>query len=181
MKALIPQERIEKSIILIRGQKVMLDSDLADLYDVEIKALNRAVKRNAERFPDDFCFQLSTDEYNSLRCHFGTLEDTGRGKHRKYLPYVFTEQGVAMLSSVLKSKKAALVNVQIMRTFVKIREMLISNRELARKLATLEKRYDNQFKIVFDAIRQLMEPPKTKKKKEIGFVRTASLQKREED
>ena len=177
MKALIPQERIEKYIYLIRGYKVMLDSDLANLYDVETKALNRAVKRNAERFPNDFCFQLSPDEYNTLRCHFGTLEEAGRGKHRKYLPYLFTEQGVAMLSSVLKSKKAALVNVQIIRTFVRLREMLVSNKELSRKLATLEKKHDQQFKVVFDAIRQLMEPPKTKKR-QIGFVRNSALQKK---
>jgi hypothetical protein len=177
MKALIPQERIEKYIYLIRGYKVMLDSDLANLYDVETKALNRAVKRNAERFPNDFCFQLSSDEYNTLRCHFGTLEEAGPGKHRKYLPYLFTEQGVAMLSSVLKSKKAALVNVQIIRTFVRLREMLVSNKELSRKLATLEKKHDQQFKVVFDAIRQLMEPPKTKKR-QIGFVRNSALQKK---
>lgn len=169
MKSLIPIERIEKSIYLIRGHKVMIDSDLADLYGVEIKALNRAVKRNLERFPEDFCFQLSEKEYDSLRCQFGTLK-MGRGEHRKYLPFVFTEQGVAMLSSVLKSKRAVLVNVQIMRTFVRIREMLISNKELARKLANLEKRYDHQFKVVFDAIRELMISPRNNKKT-IGFRR----------
>lgn len=167
MKALIPQERIEKSIYLIRGHKVMLDSDLASLYEVSTGAINRAVKRNLERFPDDFCFQLSQEESDSLRYHTGTLKH-GRGKHRKYLPFVFTEQGVAMLSSVLKSKRAILVNVQIMRAFVQLREMLISNRELARKLANLEKKYDYQFKAVFDAIRQLMLPS-DKPKRLIGF------------
>jgi hypothetical protein len=158
MKALIPQERIEKCIYLIRGHKVMVDTDLATLYKVETGAINRAMKRNRERFPEDFCFQLTEEEYDSLRCQTGTLKE-GRGKHRKYLPFVFTEQGVAMLSSVLQSKRAILVNVQIMRAFVQLREMLVSNKDLARKLANLEKKYDHQFKIVFDAIRDLMAEP----------------------
>ncbi len=145
----------------------MIDSDLAYLYEVETGALNRAVQRNLERFPNDFCFQLSQEEYDSLRCQFGILK-TGRGKHRKYLPYVFTEQGIAMLSSVLKSKRAILVNVQIMRTFVQLREILISNKDLARKLENLEKKYDHQFKVVFDAIREIMTPPKNNQKR-IGF------------
>lgn len=168
MNLLIPQERIEKCIYLIRGYKIMFDTDLATMYDVETGAINRAVKRNQERFPADFCFQLNKAEYDSLRCQFGILKNS-RGKHSKYLPYVFTEQGVAMLSSVLKSKRAVLVNVQIMRTFVELREMLISNKDLARKLASLEKKYDHQFKVVFDAIRGLMESPNPKNRK-IGFV-----------
>jgi len=172
MKSLIPAETIEKRILLIRDEKVMLDSDLAELYGVEIKVLNQAVKRNIERFPIDFMFQLTTEEYELLRSQFVTLKP-GRGKHRKYLPYAFTEQGVAMLSSVLKSERAINVNIEIMRSFVRLRQMLASNAELARKLATLEKKYDLQFKAVFDAIRQLMAPP-SKPDKQIGFKRAPS-------
>jgi len=163
--SLILTERIERSILLLRGQKVMLDSDLAELYGVETKALNRAVKRNIGRFPEDFMFQLTKEEYDSLRFQFGTLK---RGQHPKYLPHVFTQEGVAMLSSVLSSEKAIEVNILIMRAFVKLREMIASNKDLAKRLNELEKNYDAQFKIVFDAIRQLMTPPEPKKKK-IGF------------
>ncbi len=150
MKELIPVEIIEKKIYLIRGHKVMLDSDLAELYGVETKRLNEQVRRNLKRFPDDFMFQLTEEEAESLRSHFATLK-SGRGKHRKYLPYAFTEQGVAMLSSVLNSDRAIEVNVQIMRTFVKLREMLSTHKDLARKLADMEKKYDAQFNVVFDA------------------------------
>jgi uncharacterized protein YjcR len=167
MKALIPVEIIEKKILLIRGEKVMLDADLAELYGVEVKHLKRQVRRNIDRFPEDFMIQLTKEEYESLRRHFGTLK---RGEHSKYLPYAFTEQGVAMLSSVLNSQRAVKVNIEIMRAFVRLRQMLASNAELARKLDTLEKKYDAQFKVVFDAIRQLMTPPETKKGK-IGFRR----------
>jgi hypothetical protein len=167
MKSLIPVEAIEKRILLIRDEKVMLDSDLAELYRVEIKALNQAVKRNIERFPADFMFQLTTEENELLKSQIVTLKP-GRGKHRKYLPYAFTEQGVAMLSSVLKSERAIRVNIEIMRSFVRLRRMLSSNAELARKLTALEKKYDLQFKAVFDAIRQLMAPP-VKPKRKIGF------------
>ncbi len=167
MKALIPVEMIEQKILMIRGEKVMLDSDLAELYGVEVKQLKRQVRRNIDRFPADFMIQLSKEEYESLRCHFGTLK---RGEHSKYLPYAFTEQGVAMLSSVLNSERAVKVNIEIMRAFVKLRQMLASNTELARKLDAMEKKYDEQFKVVFDAIRQLMTPLETKKKK-IGFRR----------
>lgn len=163
--SLILTERIERSILLLRGQKVMLDSDLAELYGVETKVLNRAVKRNIGRFPEDFMFQLTKEEYDSLRFQFGTLK---RGQHPKYLPHVFTQEGVAMLSSVLSSEKAIEVNILIMRAFVKLREMIASNKGLAKRLDELEKKYDTQFKIVFDAIRQLMTPPEPKKKK-IGF------------
>jgi phage regulator Rha-like protein len=169
MKELIPVEIIEKKIYLIRGHKVMLDSDLAELYGVETKRLNEQVRRNPKRFPDDFMLQLTEEEAESLRSHFATLK-SGRGKHRKYLPYAFTEQGVAMLSSVLNSDRAIEVNVQIMRTFVKLREMLSTHKDLARKLADMEKKYDAQFKVVFDAIRQLMAPTVPKKGK-IGFGR----------
>ncbi|MHB8143730.1 MAG: ORF6N domain-containing protein [Thermoleophilia bacterium] len=167
MKALIPVELIEKKILLIRGEKVMLDSDLAELYGVEVKHLKRQVRRNIARFPEDFMIQLSKEEYDSLRRHFGTIK---RGEHSKYLPYVFTEQGVAMLSSVLNSERAVSVNIEIMRAFVRLRRMLASNAELSRKLNALEKKYDAQFKAVFDAIRALMAPPKPKKKQPIGFV-----------
>ena len=156
MEEIIPAEIIEQKICLIRGHRVMLDSDLAELYEVRTKNLNKAVSRNIESFPADFMFQLSAEESRSLRFQFGTLE---RGAHSKYLPRVFMEQGVAMLSSVLKSKRARQVNIQIMRAFVKLRELLNTHKELARKLEELEKKYDEQFKSVFDAIRMLMTPP----------------------
>jgi hypothetical protein len=168
---LIPIERIEKGIFVIRGQKVLIDTDLAALYGVETKALNRAVKRNIERFPEDFMFQLTADEAARLRCQFGTLETAGgsaRGRHRKYLPYAFTEQGVAMVSGLLNSPRAILVNIEIMRAFVRLRQMLRENAALARRLDALEARYDAQFKAVFDAIRELMTPP-VKPKRQIGF------------
>ena len=167
-KSFVPAERIEQSILLIRGQKVMLDADLAVLYEVPTKALNQAVKRNIKRFPSDFMFQLSEKEYAALRSQFVTLK-SGRGQHRKYFPYAFTEQGVAMLSSVLNSERAILVNLEIMRAFVRLREMLASNVTLARKLAALEKRYDEQFKVVFDAIRALMAPKSDRSRKKIAF------------
>jgi hypothetical protein len=167
MKQIVPQEIIEKRIFLIRGQKVMLDFHLAGLYGVSTKRLNEQVKRNLRRFPSDFMFQLDQEEYNTIRSHFATL-NTGRGSHRKYLPYVFSEQGVAMLSSVLNSDKAIQVNIEIMRAFVRLREILATHKDLARKLEEMEKKYDAQFKIVFDAIRQLMLPPE-KPKHPIGF------------
>jgi len=182
MKELIPVEIIEKKIYLIRGEKVMLDSDLAVLYEVETFNLNKAVKRNIDRFTPDFMFQLTKEEAYSLRFQIGILKPgeqegtqyettkPGRGQHRKYLPYVFTEQGVAMLSSVLNSQRSIEVNIQIMRTFVKLREMLSTHKDLARKLADMEKKYDSQFKVVFDAIKQLMSPVVPKKGK-IGFRR----------
>ena len=146
----------------------MVDDDLAELYEIPVKVLNQAVKRNRSRFPEDFMFQLTSEESDSLRSHFVTLK-TGRGRHRKYLPFAFTEQGVAMLSSVLRSKRAVQVNIEIMRAFVRLRQMLASNSQLATKLADMEKKYDAQFKVVFDAIRQLMTPPQPKKRK-IGFL-----------
>ena len=154
---LIPSEKIEKAIYLIRGEKVMLDRDLASLYEVETKVLNRAVKRNRQRFPSDFMFQLTAEEAENLRCQIGTSSWSHGG--RRYLPYVFTEQGVAMLSSVLNSERAILVNIEIMRAFVKLRQMLASNTELSRRLDELESKYDKQFRVVFDAIRQLMATP----------------------
>jgi hypothetical protein len=164
-QSLIPMERIERSILVLRGHKVILDADLAAMYRVETKVLVRAVKRNKDRFPSDFMFQLSQDEFESLRFQFGTSSSWGG---RRYRPYAFTEQGVAMLSSVLRSRRAVQVNIEIMRAFVRMRQMLASNAELARRLAELEKRYDAQFKIVFDAIRELMVPPE-KERRSIGF------------
>jgi hypothetical protein len=159
---------IAQNIFHVRGQKVMLDTDLARLYRVETKVLNRAVQRNRDRFPADFMFQLSAEEHQILRCQIGTLR-FGQGKHRKFLPYAFTEQGVAMLSSVLRSKRAVLVNVEIIRAFVRLRELLASNADLAQKLAALEGKYDRQFRVVFDAIRQLMSQPTTAGRP-IGFA-----------
>lgn len=169
----IPPERIEQRILVIRGQKVMLDSDLAELYGVETKVLNRGVRRNIDRFPGDFMFQVTAKEFEGLRCHFGTSSlksqfGTSNRGGRRYLPLAFTEQGVAMLSSVLRSRRAVQVNVTIMRAFVKLREMLASHRDLARRLDEMEKKYDAQFKVVFDAIRELMKPPE-KPLRKIGF------------
>lgn len=147
----------------------MLDRDLAELYEVTTFNLNKAVKRNFVRFPEDFMFQLREEEFTALRFQIGMSKQTGRGG-RRYLPYAFTEQGVAMLSSVLRSKRAVQVNIEIMRTFVRLRQMIVSNKELARRLAELEKKYDRQFKVVFDAIQELMAPPKTPVRW-IGFQR----------
>ncbi|MFT4179054.1 MAG: ORF6N domain-containing protein [Thermomonas sp.] len=160
-----PLERIESCIHWIRGEKVMLDDDLAVLYGVEVRVLNQAVKRNIERFPDDFMFQISEDELQNLRSQIVTSSWGGR----RYQPYAFTEQGVAMLSGVLKSPRAIAVNIEIMRAFVRMRRILAENKELARQLAALERKYDDQFKIVFEAIRQLMTPPEPKRRP-IGFV-----------
>ena len=166
-QAVVPLERIESDILLMRGQKVMLSTHLAELYEVEPRVLVQAVKRNIERFPGDFMFQLSAEEFVNLKSQFVT---SSWGGARRAAPYAFTEQGVAMLSSVLRSDCAIHVNIEIMRAFVKLRQMLASNTELARKLAALESKYDAQFKIVFDAIRELMAPPNPKKKKSIGFA-----------
>jgi len=162
----VPMERITQSILFIRGQKVMLSTHLAELYEVEPRVLVQAVKRNMERFPDDFMFQLNDQEFGNLKSQIVT---SSWGGLRRAAPYAFTEQGVAMLSSVLHSARAIHVNIEIMRAFVRLRQMLVSNAELARKLATLERKYDAQFKIVFDAIRELMTPPEPKKKRPIGF------------
>lgn len=165
-QSLVPIERIDRSILLIRGEKVILDADLAELYGVETKALKRAVTRNIDRFPTDFMFQLTKEEYDFLRYQFGTLK---RGQHSKYLPYAFTEQGVAMLSGVLNSPRAILVNIEIMRAFIRLRQVLTSNADLAKKVESLEQKYDAKFKVVFDAIRKLMIPPDPQRRK-IGFL-----------
>jgi phage regulator Rha-like protein len=161
--------QIESKMFMIRGQKVMLSRHLAELYEVEPRALNQAVKRNIERFPEDFMFQLTEEEDALLRSQTVTLK-TGRGRHAKYLPYAFTEQGVAMLSSVLNSERAIQVNIEIMRAFVRLRQMLATNAELSKKLNALEKKYDIRFKAVFEAIHELMSPPENKKKRPIGFA-----------
>ena len=167
--ALVPPERIEQSILLIRGHKVMLDSDLAGLYGVTTKRLNEQVKRNLSRFPDDFMFQLTESETDLLRSQFATSKK-GRGG-RRYQPYAFTEQGVAMLSSVLNSERAIKVNVEIMRAFVRLRQLLASNKDLSKRLDELEKKYDAQFNVVFEAIRELMAPSEAQRpKRRIGFL-----------
>ena len=163
---LVPTERIEGAILALRGGRVMLDADLAALYGVPVKALNQAVKRNRGRFPADFMFQLTPAEFRRLRSQSVTTK-TGRGG-RRTAPYVFTEQGVAMLSSVLQSDRAVRVNIEIMRTFVRLRQIFHANSDLARKLAALQRRYDKQFGVVFDAIRQLMTPPEPRRRP-IGF------------
>ncbi len=155
---------VESSIIVVRGQRVMLDRDLAELYGVLTKNLNKAVSRNSERFPGDFMFQLTPEEFKNLKFQIGTSRWGGTRK----LPHAFTEQGVAMLSSVLKSKSAVHVNIEIMRVFVKLRQLLLTHADLARKLNALEKKYDAQFRVVFDAIRELMTPVE-KPKRKIGF------------
>ncbi len=165
-KLAIPPERVERRILLIRGQKVMLDTDLAELYQVQTFRLNEQVKRNRTRFPEDFMFRLTKEEARSLTSQFAR-SNKGRGG-RRTPPYAFTEQGVAMLSSVLHSERAVQVNIAIMRAFVKLREMLASNRDLARRLDEMEKKYDAQFRAVFDAIRELMKPPE-KPRRRIGF------------
>jgi hypothetical protein len=166
-RSLIPQERVEKAILLLRGEKVLLDADLAVLYGVETKVLIQAVKRNRDRFPKDFMFQLTKKEFAILRSQSVTSSSWGG---RRYPPYAFTEQGVAMLSSVLRSKRAVDVNIEIMRTFVRLRAMLASHEKLARRLAALEQKYDSKFKLVFEAIKHLMEPPSEPEKTgRIGF------------
>lgn len=174
-KNLMPQEVIEKKIFLIREKKVMLDKDLAELYGVTTGNLNKAVKRNIKRFPDDFMFQLTKEEMKNLMFHFGISSlrsqiGTSSWGGSRHFPYAFTEQGVVMLSSVLNSEKAIQINIQIIRAFVKMREIIISNKELRQRLDELEKRYDKQFKAVFDVIKSLLEE-KVKPKNKLGFVK----------
>ncbi len=156
---------IQHLIYIIRNERVLLDRDIAKLYDVTTFQIKRAVRRNIERFPQDFMFELSKKEYDSLRRQFGVLK---KGEHSKYLPYAFTEQGVAMLSSVLRSKSAVGVNIQIMRAFVKLRKLISSHEELLTKVEAMEKKYDRQFQVVFEAIKQLMKPV-VKPIRKIGF------------
>ena len=163
--ATLPAERIQRRIYLLRGQKVMLSTDLAELYGVEPRVLLQAVKRNRTRFPSDFMFQLSRGEFAVLKSQ---IVISSWGGMRRATPYAFTEQGVAMLSSVLRTRRAIRVNIEIMRAFVRLRRMVISHEEMARRVDALEKKYDAQFKAVFDAIRELMRPP-TSPRKAIGF------------
>ena len=165
------RERIAERIFFIRGQKVLLDADLAKLYGVTTFNFNKAVRRNIDRFPEDFMFRLTAEEVSALRFQFGMSKPEGRGG-RRYLPYVFTEQGVAMLSSVLRSTRAIQVNIAIMRAFVRLRQFLATHKELAEKLTDWERKigtHDEQIQAIFEAIRQLMTPPEPKKRK-IGFL-----------
>ena len=168
-KALVrlPTERVEKAILLIRSEKVILDSDLAELYGVTTSRLNEQVKRNQDRFPEDFAFQLTEQELARLRSQFAISKGQGG---RRYLPYAFTEHGAIMAATVLNSKIAVQASVQVVRAFIKLRQMLASNAELASRLSELENKYDAQFKVVFDAIRKLMTPPQTARK-QIGFAK----------
>jgi hypothetical protein len=165
---LVPVEVIERRILLIRGHKVMLDSHLAELYEVQTFRLNEAVKRNRRRFPEDFMFQLTKEEATILTSQIA-MSKPGRGG-RRTLPYVFTEQGVAMLSTVLNSERAIAVNIAIMRTFVRLRQILATHKQLAERLIEMEKKFDHKFKVVFDILRQLMEPPPKPPKRPIGFL-----------
>lgn len=164
----IQKGTISNKIHFIRGHRVMLDTDLAELYDVPAKRLNEQVKRNKARFPYDFMFQLTQEEHEILRSQIATLKQ-GHGKHRKYNPYVFTEHGIAMLSSVLNSERAIQVNIEIVRAFIHIREWMSGNRALAKKLEELEEKYDEQFKVVFDAIHEIISPILNDDHRKVGF------------
>jgi phage regulator Rha-like protein len=167
---IIPEEKVISKIYFIRGQKIMLDKDLAELYGVETKVFNQAVRRNIERFPDDFMFQLTQEEWNSLRSQFVTLEK-GRGKYSKYLPFVFTEQGVAMLSSILNSKTAIQINIQVIRVFTKMRELMSTHKDILLQLEKFEKKfskYDEDIALVFEHLRQLFNPSQPPRRR-IGF------------
>ena len=168
MSKIVPIEKIYEKIYLIRGARVMLDRDLAALFGVENRVLKQAVRRNIDRFPFDFMFELSKEEYQSLRSQNVILK---RGQHSKYLPFVFTEQGVAMISSVLKSDRAVHVNIQIMRAFIKMRQLFISYEDLKQKIIAMERKYVKQFQIVFKAIKQLLKQDE-KPKRKIGYVKT---------
>lgn len=165
---IVSDEEVLNKIHIFRGKKVMLDSDLAELYGVETKQLKRSVNRNTDRFPIDFMFELTREEYKSLRCQIGTLK---RGEYSKYLPYVFTEQGVAMLSSVLNSEIAIKVNIQIIRVFTRMREVLLTHKEILLKLEQLEKKitnHDEEIQIIFNTLKELINPP-IKERKKIGY------------
>ena len=182
MRQPVPFDQIRDRIVVLRGYRVMLSNDLAELYGVEAKVLVQAVKRNLARFPDDFLFQLTSDEWRRLRSaptnqvvdgrNLKSQVVTSRWGGARKPPTAFTEHGVAMLSSVLKSRRAIEVNVEIVRTFVRLRQWIQGNRDLKRKVAELERKYDGQFKIVFEALQELMEPPPTPPRKQIGFKRS---------
>lgn len=164
---------IEHKIHVIRNQNVILDVDLAALYQVETRVLKQAVRRNLKRFPSDFMFELTREEYNALRSQFVTLEQNKKGKHSKYLPFAFTEQGVSMLSSVLRSDVAIEINISIMRVFVQLRQIALSNKEVIEKLEDLKKRYDTQFSDIYEALEYLLGKDKQaivqKERKQIGY------------
>lgn len=166
-KSLIPDEQIERAILFLRGHRVILDADLAALYGVTTARLNQQVRRNMDRFPEDFAFLLTKAEFEDLKLHFAS-SSSGWGGRRKP-PFAFTEHGALMAANVLKTPTAVTTSVQVVRTFVRLREMLATHKELARRLNELEKKYDAQFKVVFDAIRQLMAPPPATPKRRIGF------------
>jgi hypothetical protein len=169
----VPVELIERKIYLIRGHKVMLDADLAELYGVTTGRLNEAVKRNRHRFPEDFMIQLTLEEGRSVLVLRSQIAILKRGRHLKYAPYVFTEQGVAMLSSVLNSERAVQVNIAIMRAFVKLREVMTTHKHLAYKIDSLERKYadhDEDIQVIFTAIKKLLEPPPLPPKRRIGFT-----------
>jgi hypothetical protein len=166
--SLVPAERIERAILSVRGFRVMLDSDLAEIYGVKTKVLNQAVKRNPDRFPEDFMFRLTSEETGRLRSQSVTSK-TGRGG-RRYLPFVFTEHGALMLANVLNSPGAVKASVLVVRAFLRLRRLLETHEELARKVAELERKYDSQFLVLFDAVRRLMAPP-AKARPRIGFRR----------
>jgi len=177
MNEIIPIEVIQQKIFLIRGHKVMLDTDVADLYGVTVKRLNEQVKRNVNRFPQDFMFQLSEEENQSLRSHFATIK-IGRGHHRKYLPYVFTEHGTIMLANVLNSPTSVQASIQVVRAFVKLRQLLSTHKELTHKLIELERKiedHDEEIHTIFETIRQLMASPE-KKRPKIGFKREGGIE-----
>jgi hypothetical protein len=164
---------LQSKIYQVRGQKVMLDFDLSELYDIQTKVLNQAVKRNISRFPEDFMFQLTEDEYESLRSQIVTLKENGRGKHKKYLPFAFTEQGIAMLSGILNSEVAININIAIMRTFVIIRRYSLENKEFNSKLLEIESKYDKQFSDIYEALNFLIKRDENeavqKERKQIGY------------
>ena len=164
---------LQSKIYEVRGQKVMLDFDLSELYDVQTKVLNQAVKRNHQRFPEDFMFQLTENEYESLRSQIVTLKENGRGKHKKYLPFAFTEQGIAMLSGILNSEVAININIAIMRTFVLIRRYSLENQEFNSKLLEIESKYDKQFSDIYEALNFLIKRDENeavqKERKQIGY------------
>ena len=166
-KAAVSHVEIERSIHMIRGRKVMLDADLASLYGVTVKRLNEQVRRNKERFPADFMFQLNSEEWDSLRSQIVNLE-AGPGRHRKFLPFVFTEHGAVMLANVLSSQAAVEASIHVVRAFIHLRELAITHDDLVKKINQMEKKYDTQFRVVFDALREMMNPARGKQK-EVGF------------
>jgi hypothetical protein len=172
--SLIPLERIEQKIYVIRGERVILDSDLAEIYGVETRVLNQAIRRNIHRFPEDFVFELTREEHNSLMSQI-VISKSGRGGRRK-LPLAFTEHGALMAANVLKSERAVKASVEVVRAFVKMRNMLASNAELGKKIDALERKYDSHFKVVFTAIKQLMQPP-DKPASKIGFTASGKTKK----